>query len=182
MDGCSADWPRINSFALVAYLPEPLGGFLDRLRRDLVQECDAKAHVTVLPPRPLFSPVEEAWQEVKDNLQSFGPFHLELGQIEIFPNTDVIYLSVSAGHAELERMHRALNSGRLAFQEPFPYHPHVTLAQELEPGRVSAAVDLAERQWREFSHPRGFTVNRLTFVQNTLENRWADLSGCPLIH
>jgi 2'-5' RNA ligase len=180
MDGCDGDGVRINSFALVSYLPEPLAGFLDGLRRDLVQGCHAKSHVTVLPPRPLLGPVDEAWREVKDHLQSFGPFHVELGKIEIFPTTDVIYLSVGAGHDELERMHQALNSGRLAFQEPFQYHPHLTLAQELEHGQVSAAVELAERRWREFSHPRGFTLNRLTFVQNTMENRWADLWGRSL--
>lgn len=180
MDGCNGRGTRINSFALVSYLPEPLAGYLDSLRNDLVQECRAKAHLTVLPPRPLVCPVKDALQELVEALQDFQPFHVELGDIEVFPDTQVIYVSVGAGSAELERLHRALNSGRLEFREPFAFHPHVTLAQELEPGRIAAATELAMRRWREFPHARDFMVDHLTFVQNTIENRWTDLQVCPL--
>lgn len=180
MNGCNGAGIRVNSFALVSYLPEPLAGFLDRLRSDLVRECHAKAHVTVLPPRPILGPVEEAWQQFKVGLQDFQPFRVELGEIEIFPVTQVIYLSIKQGYGELERMHYALNSGHLRFEEPFHYHPHITVAHEIEPDSVAAAAETAARRWREFPHGRSFTVDQLTFVQNTLENRWTDLSGFTL--
>src|SRR6185437_4899168 len=152
MGGCNGEGDRLNSFALVSYLPEPLAGFLDRLRCDLVHECRAKAHVTVLPPRPLAYPVEEAWPQVERALPDFQSFRVELGEIEIFPVTHVIYLSVLAGHAELKRLHTALNTGKFAFEEPFVYHPHVTLAQEIDPAEVSRAADLATQRWRAFPH------------------------------
>ncbi len=180
MDGCNGAEIRVNSFALVSYLPEPLAGFLDRLRSDLVRECHAKAHVTVLPPRPIFCPMDAAWEELRLGLQDFQPFRVELGEIQIFPVTQVIYLSVEAGYAELERMHYAVNSGGLEFQEPFHYHPHITVAHEIEPDQVAAAAEIAAHRWREFQHSRSFMVDQLTFVQNTLENRWRDLSGCAL--
>ena len=180
MDGCNGYGIRVNSFALVSYLPEPLGGFLDRLRTDLVRECHAKAHVTVLPPRPIISSAEEAWQELKVGLQDFQPFRVELGDIEIFPVTQVIYLSVQQGFAELERMHYTVNAGRVEFEEPFHYHPHITVAHEIEPELVPSAADIAADRWRQFAHGRSFMVDQLTFVQNTLENRWIDLSGCAL--
>ena len=41
-------WDRINSFALVTYIPEPLAGFLDRLRQELVPNCFLRAHATIL--------------------------------------------------------------------------------------------------------------------------------------
>ena len=44
---------RINLFALVVYIPDPLAGFLDDLRKELVANCLPRAHVTILPPRPL---------------------------------------------------------------------------------------------------------------------------------
>ena len=59
------------------------------------------------------------------------PFDVELTEIGIFPVTNVVYVEVGEGAAELERMHRAMNTGPLGFKEPFPYHPHVTLAQEI---------------------------------------------------
>lgn len=180
MDCCNGEGTKINSFALVSYLPQPLAGFLDRLRNELVAECSAKAHVTILPPRPLRSPADEAWRELLQGIQDFESFRVELGHIEIFPVTNVLYLSVNAGHTELKRLHQALNRGRLSFAEPFTFHPHVTLAQELEPAQVPAAAVFAETRWREFSHSRSFLVDRLTFVQNTLDNCWTDLNGCTL--
>ena len=44
---------RLNVFALVIYIPGPLGKFLDDLRRELVPSYNPHAHVSVLPPRPL---------------------------------------------------------------------------------------------------------------------------------
>lgn len=180
MGSCNGVGSPINSFALVSYLPDPLAGFLDRLRTELVTECHAKAHVTVLPPRPLGCQPAQAWQEILDTLQDFQPFRVELGQIEIFPKTQVVYLSVNEGHAELKRLHQILNRGCLACNEPFTFHPHVTLAQDLPPGQAVAAAEMAASRWKEFAHPRWFEVDRLTLVQNTLENHWRDLHALLL--
>jgi 2'-5' RNA ligase len=181
MHGCHGAGKAINSFALISYLPEPLAGFLDSLRCELVPRCQAKSHVTVLPPRPLSGGLPEtAWRDLNDYLDEFPPFRVELASIEVFQGTDVIYLSVGAGFRELERMHAALNRGPLQFAEPFEYHPHVTLAQQLSPCEVESAVALARRRWREFPSSHSFMVDRLTFVQNTEENRWADLAGRAL--
>lgn len=178
MNGCrGAVGNAINSFALISYLPAPLGGFLDSLRCELVQGCQAKSHVTILPPRPLITGVPEgAWQIINDGLDNFSPFRVELDSIEVFEGTNVIYLSIGVGYRELEKMHAELNRGALQFKEPYEYHPHVTLAQNLLPNQVEQAAAMARKRWREFSHPHSFVVDRLTFVQNTQENRWEDLA------
>jgi 2'-5' RNA ligase len=176
MHGCNG--VGINSFALISYLPEPLAGYLDSLRCELVPRCQARTHVTVLPPRPLVTGLpENAWRDLNAYLDDFRPFRVELTTIEVFEGTNVIYLSVGAGHAELERMHKALNRGPLEFAEPYVYHPHVTLAQQLLPEQVEGAATLARRRWKEFGGSHSFTVERLSFVQNTVENRWSDLEG-----
>lgn len=180
MDAWKGRGGDVNSFALVSYLSDPLAGFLNRLRCDLVPQCLAKAHVTVLPPRPLSSSREEAWQELQQALQEFQPFRVELGEIAIFPGFQAVYLSIKTGYQELERMHAVLNTGQLACEEPFQYYPHLTLAQELAPQELAAAMELAAARWREFPHSRGFTVDKLTFVQNTLQNRWTDLAAMDL--
>jgi 2'-5' RNA ligase len=180
MSGCNGEGAWINSFALVSYLPSPLGEFLDRLREDLVSECRAKAHVTILPPRPLLCQSPDALSELSAALAEVAPFRIELGDVEVFPVTQVVYLSVTVGAMELKQLHSSLNMGRLWFQEPFEYHPHVTLAQDLDTTMVAAAAEEARRRWQEFKSGRSFEVNRLTFVQNTLENRWEDLDGFAL--
>ena len=57
---------------------------------------------------------------------------------------------------------------------------HVTLAQELDRDGLAAAVELAKRRWQEFRDARSFTVDKLTFVQNTLNNSWTDLNAWQL--
>jgi 2'-5' RNA ligase len=193
MDGSNGRETRINSFALVSYLPGPLAELLDEIRHDFAPESRAKAHVTILPPRPLIEFAGEApgegavaaMDELKVRLQEFPPFKVDLGEIEIFKDTQVIYVSIQAGFAELERMHTALNAGRMAFREPFPYHPHVTIAQELAPEDVYNAAQFARWRWSEFKHPRSAWIDHLTFVQNSLANCWTDLAmlslGSPVV-
>jgi 2'-5' RNA ligase len=181
MHGCNGVGTPVNSFALIFYLPEPLAGFLDSLRCELVPKCQARSHVTVLPPRPMASgPADQAWRGLNESLDDFSPFLVELDGIQVFEGTNVIYLAVGAGFRELERMHVALNRGQLKFAEPYVYHPHVTLAQELTGDQVVETVALAQQRWEEFTGPRSFVVDHLTFVQNTLENRWMDLAGKDL--
>jgi 2'-5' RNA ligase len=180
-DGCNGDQVRINSFALVSYCSGPLADYLTRLRSDLVPDCEAKAHLTVLPPRPIHDSAEHAMHELMEGLQDFGPVLVELGDVATFPESRVIYVSVKSGHEELERMHDALNTGSVAFEEPFPYHPHITLAQDLPIESIGPVLDRARRHWTSWPHPRSFMVERLTFVQNTFENRWCDLEDVQLV-
>src|SRR5580698_925407 len=84
-------------YALVIYLPDPLGGFLDDLRLEMVPGCNPHAHVSVLPPRPLPVAPEAAVEEALEILGGFAPFDIELGPIEKFDLTDVIYISVAGG-------------------------------------------------------------------------------------
>lgn len=170
----------INSYALVTYTPDPLGSYLDALRRELVAECQIQSHVTLLPPRPLIASAELGWRQAHDRLGHEHAFEIGLGEVEIFAGTNVIYLGVTEGRSRLEELHEALNTAHLAFEEPFPYHPHLTLAQSLEPEQVQATFDLARRRWAEFPHRRSFLLERLTFVQNTLQNQWLDLAACAL--
>src|SRR5215831_5937126 len=134
---------RINSFALVSYIPEPLAGFLDRLRQELVPNCFLRAHVTILPPRPLCRTSEEAWNLVRHLVPQFAPFEIGLTNVEVFPVSDVIYISIGPGSDSLKQMHDTLNSASLSCPEPFRYHPHVTLAQELKPDEVDELTTVA---------------------------------------
>jgi 2'-5' RNA ligase len=168
---------RLNIFALVIYIAPPLGDFLDDLRRELVPHYNPHAHVSVLPPRPL--PVD--WRVASDHVRAqalcWEPFDVELGDIEIFPVTNVIYIGLGKGEQELRRMHAATNSNCLAFEEPFVYHPHITLAQEIPHDDVQRVRELAVRRWHEFNGQRRFRADHAVLVQNTLSNRWLDLAG-----
>jgi len=170
----------INCFALVTYIPGPLGEFLDLLRRELVPACVPRAHVTVLPPRPVLVPTGTAVEQLNEWIADAPAFEIEPQQVEIFETTSVIYIGLGGGREELRRLHDRLNAGHLGFAEPFSYHPHITLAQELSPDQVSSTHEEARRRWAEFQGERAFRVETVTFVQNTSDNRWLDLAHWTL--
>ncbi len=166
---------RINSFALVTYIPEPLGSFLDGIRRELERDAPhCRSHVTLLPPRPV-SDAALACAEIEASLAAIPGFVVEAGAAALFQTTSVVYLAVSAGRDELIRAHDRLNAGVAAQVEAFPYCPHITLAQNLLPAEVEPALHLARLRWADYRGPRRFPVEALTFVQNTAGNRWVDV-------
>jgi len=177
-----AAWDRINSFALVSYIPEPLAGFLDRLRQELVPNCFLRAHVTILPPRPVRSTPEAAWKTVRTMAPLFAPFEVELAQVEVFPVTDVIYVEIGRGRDQMRDMHDALNAEGFLSHEPYPYHPHVTLAQDLKSDEVDELARVARARWAECKLLKTFRVDKLVFVQNTRRNCWLDIGESALGH
>ena len=183
LDGGSPRIPaeeRLNVFALVIYIPDPLGSFLDHLRRELVPHYNPHAHVSVQPPRPLAVSWQTASAEAAALTAGWEPFEVELTEVSIFPVTGVIYLEVGHGSQELRRMHAAMNTTSLSFQEPFAYHPHITLAQELPLDQVPAVRDLAAHRWKEYRDRRAFQAAHAMLVQNTLSNCWIDLAEYAL--
>jgi 2'-5' RNA ligase len=174
MSGCNGEGPY-NSFAVVGYVPEPAGEFINRLRREFEPDCAARAHITILPPRPLPGSPEDAGRQLRENLTDFHTFHIELGGVKIFPGSDVIYLSIGAGCRELEHMHKQLDRGLCRGDEAWSYCPHITLARPAEGQDLAANFDLASRRWEEFRRARDFTLEEVTFVQNTSGEEWKDL-------
>jgi 2'-5' RNA ligase len=177
-----AAWDRINSFALVSYIPEPLAGCLDRLRQELVPNCFLRAHVTILPPRPISTKPAAAWGTIRTLAPRFAPFDVDLTEMEVFPVTDVIYIGIGRGRAELKHLHAGLNVEGLKFAEPFPYHPHITLAQELKGDEVDELARVARARWAECTLPKTFRVEEVFFVQNTRRKEWLDLGESALGH
>lgn len=172
---------QLSQFALVSYIPDPLGAFLDELRLELVPGCSPHAHVTILPPRPVDCDPDRAARQLRELAAQFRDFEVELGEVEIFPVSKVIFISLWRGERELRAMYRTLNQGTVAFREPFPYHPHTTLAQNFPPEQVDRLMRLAEKRWAEYKGPRSFRVHSLDFVKNIYGNCWTDLASIELV-
>ena len=68
----------------------------------------------------------------------------------MFEQTSVVFCEIGRGREELFELHEAMNIGGLYFDEPFEYHPHVTLAQGF-PSRAAAlrCFETAVRRWKE---------------------------------
>jgi 2'-5' RNA ligase len=170
----------LSQFALVSYIADPLAGFLDDLRVDLTPDCNPHAHVTILPPRPLSYDVTGTIQKIADDIRGAAPFRIEVGEIEIFETSQVIYLGLTRGANELRKLYGVLNCGCLQYAEPFPYHPHITIAQNILLDESPGMVRIAKERWANYRGPRGFTVSVLSFVQHVAPSIWTDVAALPL--
>src|SRR5262249_53342911 len=150
------------------YIPGPLARFLDELRCEVSPQCKPRAHVSVLPPRSLNVDWHIASSQARSLTETLVPFDVQLEEVCIFPETKVIYLEVGRGSEQLRDLHEALNKTSLAFKEPYQYHPHITLAQELQPEEVERAFDRCKKRWGRYAGPRSFRADRAFFVQNTV--------------
>jgi 2'-5' RNA ligase len=185
---CTAGCGRtLNQFALVAYIQGQLADFLDSLRLELTPGCNPRAHVTVLPPRPLDkgADLRETIDRLGEESRVAPPVKVTLGDIEIFGASNVIYLSLASGERELHALHENLNSGQLEYDGPYPYHPHVTIAQgidglEMGPEQVAELARSARERWAQYDGPRVFTVDCLSFVQNVAPGTWVDVAKLPM--
>ncbi len=170
---------KVNQFALVIYVNDPLATFLDDLRLQLVHGCKPRAHMTVLPPRPLVA-IHPALEQAEVQLAQFSPFEIEMHDIEIFPRTNVIYLGIRGGDSILREIHAAMNTGALGFDEPYDYHPHITLAQDFDAAELPRLEAIARECWQSWRGPRTFPAERVAFVQNTDTKNWLDLAEFSL--
>jgi 2'-5' RNA ligase len=174
------DQQTLGLFALVSYIPDPLARFLDDLRIELTPGANPRAHVTALPPRPLHHDLKEVVQQISEKCRSVPPFRVDLGEIEVFESSSVIYLGIAQGAEELRELYRLLNRGPLAWKENFPYHPHITIAQSVSPEDAPRLAALARERWQNYKGPRGFVVSLLSFVQHVAPSIWTDVAEVPV--
>lgn len=153
-----------GSFALVSYIPDPLGSLLHGLRQSLPGEDNPQPHITILPPRPLQLPVEAASQMALKILLTFPAFEVELSNVRSFPDTNVLYLDVGRGSSSLYRLHAALNSGELHHLEEFDFRPHITLAGPVARADLKAVRQQAEKAWHSADPPNGFLLDQVSFL------------------
>ena len=177
---CRSINDTLGQFALVSYIPDPLAIFLDDLRIELTPWAKPRAHVTILPPRPHEEDLDETIERLQVNSKPFHSFPVEVGKIEIFAASNVVYLGFAFGSDELRRLYKALNNGPLRYTENFPYHPHVTIAQNIEPESASKLAQLAVDKWSKYQGPRSFVIDRLSFVQHVAPSVWVDVATLSL--
>ena len=179
-DECRSADQLINCYALVTYVPGRLGDFITGLRHELVPGCNLQSHVTFLPPRKLDADRHAAWHRISSVCEHWSPFSIELTGVETFPRTNVSYIALGEGRVLVEQLHQQLNSGPLFFDEPFEFHPHITLAQGVVLSDANEVQQLAAARWSEFKGDRTFRIDEVTFVQNVAENEWTDLNELTL--
>jgi 2'-5' RNA ligase len=170
------------NYAVIAYLRGRLGEFVDDQRDQLNPAYSSSlAHVTILPPRPLIFPPEELVLSLRKRCAHREPFDVTVEGVSTFwPANSVVFLSVSAGFDELLALHRELNVADLRHFEPYPFVPHITIAQDLDDQATQEALIALSNAWQSYEGEESFRIETLCLVQQSERLRWRNLAPIPL--
>ena len=171
-----------SRYALVAYVKDPVGEFVEKLRRELHPELPhLAAHVTVLPPRRLHGSETAAIESLEDVCSRMEPFEAAVGEMETFiPATPTVFIRVGHGAQRLRDLHDGLNIGGLATKEEWPYMPHMTIIKVPTEEQAQKAYLTARKRWDCFPGSRTIHIKELSFVREERDCHWIDLAGVPL--
>jgi 2'-5' RNA ligase len=151
-------------------IPEPWGSVLDEARSAAGDPMAPyiPAHVTLLGPTDVPGTALPAIEEhLAAVAPRFRPFPVRLRGTGTFrPVTEVVFVAVAAGIGEFELLAAAVRAGPLARELHFPYHPHVTVAHDIDSG----ALDRVFEELAGFS--AGFPVDHFTLYLHGDDGCW----------
>lgn len=176
--------PR-HRLGVVLLFDEYLSTMVDGLRL----ACDDGARHRIAPHVTLVPPVNVRVDEIgtvlalmRDAASSITPLTLNVGPPDTFlPRSAVLYLQVrgeDAASAALSRLRARLFVPPLDRKDPLPFVPHVTIANEMSPERIEAA--LAALAGFEVTT----TVDRIHLLRHEEggdhRGRWVPIADVPL--
>lgn len=129
-------------------VPEPCGAHLQDYRRSLGDD-EARGiptHITLMPPYDAADDVVATTeQHLADVAGQAAPFRVHLRGTGTFrPISPVVFVGVVDGISACEQLAAAVRRGPMATTLRFPYHPHVTVAHDLDDAVLDKAFsDLA---------------------------------------
>lgn len=160
----------MTTIGILLDIPDPQGAEL-RDRRASYGDPQAEfvpTHVTLLPPTDVD---DEVLPEIEEHLgkvaEGTSPFRMRLAGTGTFlPVSPVVFVQISRGLAECEALEAKVRDGVLERELQFPYHPHVTVAHDLdEPHLEFAMRDLADYQAE-------FDLDRLKLYEQCADGSW----------
>jgi 2'-5' RNA ligase len=171
----------ISRYALVAYVRNPVGEFVEQLRRELhPYTAHMAAHLTILPPRELTGSEASALEFLEEACSHVVPFVVEVGDVETFlPTTPTVFIQVKRAAYRIRELHDQLCSKGLLCAENWPYIPHLTILKADTDEQALAALLIARERWAQFTGARQVLVEQLTFVREK-DGSWQDVAQLPL--
>ncbi|HSZ63492.1 MAG TPA: 2'-5' RNA ligase family protein [Terriglobales bacterium] len=173
----------ISRYALVNYVRNPVGEFVEQLRRELHPPiAHMAAHLTILPPRQLSGTEAAALEFLEEVCSHVVPFSVELGDVETFlPTTPTVFIQVKRAAYRIRELHDQVCGKGLLCAENWPYIPHLTILKTETDDQARTALAIARQRWAEFSGERSVLVEQLMFVREK-DGAWQDVAQLPLGH
>ena len=135
----------MTTIGVAIAVPDPWGAELQAYRTALGDATAAgiPTHITLMPP---FEVDEVDLPEVEKHLAEAaagsGPFRIHLRGTGTFrPVSPVVFVTVVRGISSCEQLALSVRSGPLTTDLMFPYHPHVTVAHDLDEDLLDKAFE-----------------------------------------
>jgi len=134
-------------------VPDPFGSDLQKFRVSLGDDParHIPTHITLVPPADV---PEASLPAIEEHLATAAraqqPFRVRLRGTGTFrPVSSVVFVGVVEGISGCEMLAAATRTGPLAVKTQFPYHPHVTVAHDLDDEQLDRAfTELADYEAR----------------------------------
>ena len=142
-------------------VPQPWGKQLDDARAGTGDPLApyVPSHVTLLGPTEIpdgtLDDVETHLAQVAADYRSFDIYLRGTGTFR--PVTEVVFVTVAQGISNCEKLELSVRSGPLERELTYPYHPHVTIAQNVEPHALDTVFEDMSNFEARF-HVDGFTL------------------------
>ncbi len=172
------DPDRTVVLGVILTIPEPWAQVLVDWRRKVgdPQATLVPPHVTLLPPTEVPAGDRAAVSaHLAEVARRHPPFDVHLAGTGTFrPVSEVVFVAVARGIGDCESIARDVRRGPLARELSFPYHPHVTVAQDVPRDMLDTAycglADLTAR----------FRIDHFTEYQQQPGGEWAVAARYPL--
>ena len=168
-------------YALVTYVRNPVGEFVEHLRRELhPTTAHMAAHLTIVPPRELNGSEAKALEFLEEACSHVLPFDVELGDVETFlPTTPTVFIQVVRFAYRLRELHDRLCGSCLGSTESWLYIPHITIVKAATDDQAKQAFAIARERWAQYTGPRRIHVDEVMFVREA-GDAWRDLAPIHL--
>jgi len=170
-----------SRYALVSYVRNSVGEFVEQLRRELhPTTAHMAAHLTILPPRELKGTEAAALEFLEEACSRAIPFNVELGDVETFlPTTPTVFIQVKHAAYRMRELHDQLCLRGLGCAENWPYIPHLTILKTEADEQARAACMVARERRARFPGKRQVHVEELMFVREK-DGSWQDVAPVAL--
>ncbi|MEO6603989.1 MAG: 2'-5' RNA ligase family protein [Aeromicrobium sp.] len=151
-------------------VPEPYGSLLRKKRAEFGDPMarTVPSHVTLVPPTEVSEgELDEVCGALERASASLPPFPMRLrGTATFRPVSPVVFIAVSQGISYTEMLAKSVRKALKVAEPEFPFHPHVTIAHNLD----DASLDRAYDELSGFECQ--FTVNGFALYQHDDVNGW----------
>ncbi len=156
-------------------IPEPHCTELQTWRERLgdPNASDIPPHVTLMPPTVATTDeLPDIERHLTEVAEIFRPFRLHLrGSATFRPVSPVVFVPLVQGIAECELLEKAVRRGPLARELAFTYHPHVTVAHELDEPSLDIAFDALA------VYEAAFQVTEFSLYERSAAGAWRPLEN-----